>query len=77
MVALSDPRWLRGIFNTLGGLFDKVGLQTNVRKTVGMVCRPFQAAGNQFDVSYGRHIMGEGPTYRDQLKGRVSCRECR
>ena len=40
MVALSDPRWIQGAFNTLVGLFDRVGLQTNTRKTVGMVCRP-------------------------------------
>ena len=40
MVALSDPRWLQGAFNTLVNLFDRVGLQTNVGKTVGMVCHP-------------------------------------
>ena len=26
MVASSDPRWLQGAFNTLVGLFDRVGL---------------------------------------------------
>ena len=26
MVASSDPRWLQGFFNTLIGLFDRVGL---------------------------------------------------
>ena len=45
MVASSDPRWLLGEFSTLVGLFNRVGLQDNVSKTVGMVCRPFQAAG--------------------------------
>ena len=33
------------IFSTLVGLFDRVGLRNNVRKTVGMVCRPCQATG--------------------------------
>ena len=37
MVALSDHRWIQGAFNNLVGLFDRVGLRTNVRKTVGMV----------------------------------------
>ena len=37
MVSLSDPRWLQGAFNTLVGLFGRVGLQTNFRKTVGML----------------------------------------
>ena len=36
MVDLSDPHWLHGEFNTLVGLFDRVGLQTNVGKTVSM-----------------------------------------
>ena len=40
MVSSSDPRWLQGAFITLVGLFDRAGLRTNVRKTVGMVCRP-------------------------------------
>ena len=39
MVASSDPRWLQGDFSTLFGMFDRVGLRTNVEKTVGMVCR--------------------------------------
>ena len=51
-------------------------MRTNVRKIVGMVFRPFQAAGNQLEVAYVGRITGEGPTYREKLKGRVSCREC-
>ena len=46
MVASLDPRWLHGAFNTLVGLFDRVGLHTNVGKKVGMVFCPCQAAGN-------------------------------
>ena len=76
MVASSDPRWLQGAFNTLVGLFDRVVLRTNARKTVGTVCRHFQAAGNQSEAAYGRRITGEGPTYREPQKGRVCCREC-
>ena len=51
MVASSDPRWLQGAFNTLVGLFDRVVLQTNVWKTVSMVCRPFQVAGNKSEAA--------------------------
>ena len=40
MVALSDPVWMKGPFNALVGLFDRVGLRTNAGKTVGMVCHP-------------------------------------
>ena len=41
MVSFSDPQWIQGEFSTLISLFDRVGLQTNFGKTVGMVCRPF------------------------------------
>ena len=37
IVVSLDLRWLQGEFSTLVGLFDRVGLRTNVRYTVGMV----------------------------------------
>ena len=61
MVASSDPRWLQWVFDTLVSLFERVGLRTNVGKTVSMVCRPFQAAGNQSEAPYGRRMTGRGP----------------
>ena len=42
MVASTYPGWLHTAFNTLAGIFDRVGLLTNVRKTVGMVCQPYR-----------------------------------
>ena len=49
MVASSDSQWLQGSFSKLVGLFDRVGLQTNFRKTVSMVCRLYQAAGTHLE----------------------------
>ena len=40
MVASTDPGWLQQVFETLTGLFDRGGLQTNIRNTVWMVCSP-------------------------------------
>ena len=40
IVAYTDPEWIQLAFCTLTGLFDQVGLQTNVCRTVGMVCSP-------------------------------------
>ena len=76
MLVLSDPRWLQWAFDALVSLFERVGLWTNVRKTVIVVCRPCQAAGTQSVASYGRKMMGEGPTYREQQKERVECGDC-
>ena len=51
MVASSDLRWLQGAFNTLVGLFGRVGLRKNVGKIVSMVCHPCQAAGKISDAA--------------------------
>ena len=40
MVASADLGWIWTVFNTLTRIFGRVGLQTNVQETVGMVCQP-------------------------------------
>ena len=76
IVASSDPQWLQGAFSTLVSLFDRVGLWTNVRKTLGMVCRKCQGEGTQLEVAYRQRMTGEGPSYRERQKVQVQCREC-
>ena len=36
MVGATDPQWLQGAFSALVAIFDRVGLRTNVDKTVSM-----------------------------------------
>ena len=76
MVALSDPRWLQWAFNALVCLFERVGLRTNVGKTVSMTCKRCPAVGNQLEVAYKRKMMGEGPRYCERQKERVECGDC-
>ena len=76
MVASSVPHWIQWEFNALVGLFEFVGLRTNVGKTVIMVCRPCQAEGNQLEAAYGQKIPGDGPAYRERQKERVEFGEC-
>ena len=76
MVASSYPVWLQGAFNALVGLFDRVGLQNNVRKIFGRLCHPCQAAGNITMSAYGRRITGEGNSYRERQRDRVAYEEC-
>ena len=75
-VASSDTCWIQWAFNALVGLFKRLGLQTNVGKTVSMLCRPCPAAGNQSEASYRRNMTGEGPTYCERQRERVECRDC-
>ena len=77
MFALLDTAWLQGAFTALVGLFDRVGLSTNVGKTVSMVCHPFQAtAGNRTLEADGRRLMGEEKTYTERQREQVECVEC-
>ena len=71
MVASSDPRWLQWAFDTLVSLFERVGLQTNVRKTVTMVCRPCQAAGTKLVAAYREKMTGEVSNYQERQKEQV------
>ena len=66
MVAFSEPCWLQDVFSTLVGIFNRVGLRTNVGKTVGMVYRPCHAAGTQLEAAYGQQMTGEGTSYQER-----------
>ena len=77
MVVLSNPAWLQGAFTALVGLFDRVGLRTNIGKTVSMFCDPCQVgAGHRTEEAYGRRITGEGGSYAERQRDRVECMEC-
>ena len=52
MVGASDPEWLQGAFSALVAIFDRVGLQTNVDKTVSMACHPCRAGSGNRTVKY-------------------------
>ena len=55
MVGASDPEWLQGAFSALLAIFYRVGLQTNVNKTVSMACQPCRAGtGNRTAEGYRR-----------------------
>ena len=47
MVVSSDPAWLQGAFSALVAIFDRVGLRTNVNKTVSMACSPLSGGVRQ------------------------------
>ena len=61
MVVSSDPAWLQGASSALVAIFDRVGLRTNVWKTVSMACHPCRAgARNRTEAAYSRRLMGLG-----------------
>ena len=67
MVGARDPKWLQGAFSALVAIFDRVGLQTNVDKTVSMACQPCRAgSGNRTADGYRRRVTGEGRYFRER-----------
>ena len=77
MVVSSDPAWLQGTFSALIAIFNRVGLRTNVGKTVSMACHPCRAgARNRTEAGYSLRLTGVGKTYTERQRERVACGEC-
>ena len=76
LVAPTDLGWLQSAFDTLTGLFDRVGLRKNVRKTVGIVCQPFRTDRVQEEEAYTQRTAGEGQSYKERQLERVLSLEC-
>ena len=64
LIALPRLSRIQDSLDILTGSFDRVGLQTNVLKTVGMVCQPCYIFSGHLKVAYRRWIMGVGKYYR-------------
>ena len=73
VVASTDPGWLQSEFDLMMGLFDRVGLQTNIRKTVWMVLWNFREAGVWSGKAYTRSMTGEGGSFKVRQRERLIC----
>ena len=60
----------------LACLFDKLGLNTNVNKVVGIVCHLCQMSGLQLEAAYTRMMTGVGPYLYYIQKERVRFLYC-
>jgi hypothetical protein len=58
------------------GLFERVGLKTNISKTKAMTCFPGHIRGQISDPSYRKRMRGEGESHRDRQRRRVHCPVC-
>ena len=66
LAASTKPGWVQSTFDVLIGIFNGLGLQINVRKTVVMVCKPYWAYGVQTDEAYTRWITGGGQSFKER-----------
>ena len=76
MVGSRDQNWLQTSLDVLVALFRSIGLQTNTSKTKTMTCYPgFIRTGHSTAASTRRHT-GQGDSYRERQRRRVTCPEC-
>ena len=57
-------------------MFERVGLRMNADKTKFMVTVGSRPYGNLSDEAYHRMMLGEGPSYAERQKQRVTCSYC-
>ena len=73
LVASTDLGWLQLAFYKLTRLFDQVGLQKNVCKTVGMVFTPCWSDGVWSDEAYTWRMTGEVWSFKGRHRERLLC----
>ena len=71
MIASSDPRYMLGIFITLVGMFNQVGIKTNVGKKSGIFCHTCQSADTQSEAAYEWWMTGAGLSYQERKRVQV------
>ena len=76
MVASTNLGCIQTAFDTMTGLFDRVGLKTNVWETVGVVFHPCRAARVRADKAYTRRMKEAGRSNKKRQRERVNCPEC-
>ena len=66
LVASDQPERIQKPFGVLTGLFNRVGLRMNMRKTSSIACHPCHVTGLMYLEAYGRRTMEMIPTFQDK-----------
>ena len=66
LVASKDSGWIQSVFYTLTGIFNRVRKRTDIRKTVGMLCKPCQSSRVWADKAYTQRMMEEGRSFKER-----------
>ena len=76
LLSTKDREWLQKALDLLVSLFERIGLKTNESKTKLMVCLPAVKATRMTDGAYKRRMTGEGESYRERQRRKVTCPDC-
>ena len=75
VIASTDPEYLQEAIDILVDLFERVGLNTNTKKTEAMTCIPGRIRTRQTDESYTRSQLGFA-TAKEWDSRRTACDIC-
>ena len=75
-VAGQDLVWLQTALTTMVRMFERFGLQTNLNNTKAVIFTTGFIWGQQGAEAYKLRATGEGSTFRERNKTRLSCEEC-
>ena len=64
---------MKAALKNMVSMFERVGLQTNLGNTKAMICMPGFIWGKYGAEAYKLQASGEGPTFRERKRTRVSC----
>ena len=71
-----DHEWVQDALAVIVAMLCRMGLLDNLEKTKAVVCTPRFIWVKWRRTAYKRWAMGEGATFRERKKTRVSCNEC-
>ena len=71
LLILTIPSRLQAALDVLMGLFDRVGLHTNVDKMVGMVCQTCYIVSGHLEASYTWQMTDVGSSFQELHQERV------
>ena len=75
-IAVRDHIWVQDTLMVTILMLKRVGLDTNIEKTKSLVCTPGSIWGKRSKEAYKRRVTGEGETFRERKRSRVSCADC-
>ena len=75
-IAGHNPIWMQTALTAIVRMFGRAGLQKYLSKTKSMLFLLGLIWGQQGVEAYNRRATGEGPTFQERKRTRVSCKEC-
>ena len=76
LIAGRNTIWVQTTLKAVVRIFDRLGLHKNLYKTKVIICNLGFISSKQGVALYKLKATGEGGTFREQKKTRVSCEEC-